>query len=77
MIISHKYKFIFIKTRKVAGSSIEKFLYPYLDHKTDVLTGSPSDGVPQLNLPKILKSLMVLVRDMRHINMRNKFYKIT
>lgn len=55
MIISHKYKFIFIKTRKVAGSSIEKFLYPYLDHKTDVLTGSPSDGVPQLNLPKILK----------------------
>ena len=30
MIISHKYKFIFIKNYKTAGSSIESYLHPYL-----------------------------------------------
>jgi len=29
MLVSHTHKFIFIKTRKTAGSSIEKFLEPY------------------------------------------------
>lgn len=33
MIISHKYKFIFIKNYKTAGSSIESYLYPYLGDK--------------------------------------------
>lgn len=36
MIISFKYKFIFIKTYKTAGSSIENYLYPYLNKK-DIL----------------------------------------
>ena len=36
MIISFKYKFIFIKTYKTAGSSIENYLYPYLNNK-DIL----------------------------------------
>ena len=31
MIISFKYKFIFIKTYKTAGSSIESYLYQFLD----------------------------------------------
>ena len=31
MIVSFKYKFIFIKNYKVAGSSIENYLYPLLD----------------------------------------------
>lgn len=35
MIISHKHKFIFIKTRKTASTSIEAYLYDYLD-KGDV-----------------------------------------
>ena len=36
VIISFKYKFIFIKTYKTAGSSIENYLYPYLNNK-DIL----------------------------------------
>ena len=30
MIVSHEWKFIFVKTRKTAGSSIERFLLPHL-----------------------------------------------
>lgn len=49
MIISHKYKFIFIKTRKTAGSSIEWFLDPYLG-KDDISTGSDYDGLAPRNI---------------------------
>jgi hypothetical protein len=51
MIISYKHKFIFVKTRKVAGSSIEKILYNYLG-PNDICTGSPADGTPMLNCNK-------------------------
>jgi hypothetical protein len=44
MIISHKYKFIFIKTRKTAGSSIEYNLSAYLG-ENDIIT--PLDGIPK------------------------------
>lgn len=37
MIISHKYRFIFVRTRKVAGSSLETVLARYLE-KTDYAT---------------------------------------
>lgn len=37
MIISHKYQFIFIKTAKTAGTSIEVFLSPYCG-ESDILT---------------------------------------
>ena len=49
MIISHKHKFIFIKTRKVAGSTLESMLFPLLG-KDDVCTGSARDGTPALNI---------------------------
>jgi hypothetical protein len=50
MIISHRWKFIFIKTRKTAGSSIEAALAPLLG-PDDISTGSVRDGTPRLNCP--------------------------
>lgn len=38
MLISHKYKYIFIKTKKTAGSSTQKILLDnFIDEKTDVI----------------------------------------
>ena len=48
MIVSHQHKFIFIKTRKTAGSSLESILYNYLG-PDDICTGSEGDGTPRLN----------------------------
>jgi len=48
MIISHKHQFIFVKTRKTAGSTLEKLLYPYLG-EFDICTGSERDNTPPLN----------------------------
>jgi hypothetical protein len=41
--ISHKYRFLFIKTRKTAGSSVEHFLIPHLG-PTDVVLSSNDKG---------------------------------
>lgn len=48
MIISHRHKFIFIKTRKVASSSLEKILDQYLGSE-DISTGSLRDETPSRN----------------------------
>ncbi len=40
MIISFKYKFIFIKNYKTAGSSIESYIYNYLDKAIDIAVGT-------------------------------------
>ena len=49
MIISYKYEFIFIKTRKTAGSSINKILRPYLG-PNDIADGDFIDGLDSLNV---------------------------
>jgi hypothetical protein len=48
MIVSNKHKFVFVKTKKTAGSTLEKLMFPYLGEK-DVCTGSPRDDTPRLN----------------------------
>lgn len=51
MIISHSKKFIFIKTRKTSGSTLEHLMLPYLDKSRDICTGSSRDGTPAFNIP--------------------------
>ena len=48
MIVSYKHKFVFVKTKKTAGSTLEKLMFPYLGPK-DVCTGSPRDDTPRIN----------------------------
>lgn len=67
MIISHKYKFIFIKTRKTAGTSIEVFLSKFCN-PDDVLTPILEEDLHQPRnysgffnpVPEILKNSIVL-----------------
>lgn len=54
MIVSHKYKFVFIKTKKTAGSSIEKVLNRILGPE-DICTGSVQDATPRMNCKADLK----------------------
>ena len=44
MIVSHKHKFIFFKTRKTAGSSIQVALAKHCG-EDDIITGQYRDGV--------------------------------
>jgi len=47
MIVKY-HQFIFIKTRKTAGSTFEKLMYPHL-RGIDICTGSTRDGTPAMN----------------------------
>lgn len=83
VIISHKYRFIFVKTRKTAGTSIETFLSQYCDDG-DILTpfGEPVDThlprnyegyfnpIPELILTRGKKRKKILRQALR----REKFH---
>jgi hypothetical protein len=51
MLISHSHKFVFIKTRKVGGTSLEKYILDnHFDRTKDQLTGSKVDKIPWINI---------------------------
>lgn len=77
MIISHKYQFIFIKTRKTAGTSIETYLSQYCGD-LDVLTPiSPAvNGHQSRNWDGYYNHIGACsVREKVGLNIWNKYYK--
>jgi hypothetical protein len=76
MIISHKFKFIFIKTQKTAGSSIEKFLLNYLG-PDDIFAGMPIENISSLNCKDIYEHCSWQTIQSLDSYAWNNYYKFT
>ena len=77
MIVSHKHRFIFIKTRKTAGSTLEKLIYPYLGER-DVITDTKDGGYEARNTsPGIAEHCGWQRIHSRHEYAWNNYYKFT
>jgi hypothetical protein len=76
MIISHKHKFIFVKTFKTAGSSVEKYLYDYLG-PSDILRGSEHDNTPSLNAAPKARHKTAHEIKLKYPNEWNSYFKFS
>lgn len=87
MLISHEHKFIFIKTKKTAGTSIELALSRYCNDPEDIITPDDQEaekirqslGVTPRNYLKTFKDFglvdwSIYLRNFSHKNNQKKFY---
>jgi len=73
MIINHKYKFIFIKTRKTAGTSIEVALSRFCDSNDIITPISPEDEIVRKKLGYTgPKNYIFQKKSLNHPNNTNK-----
>jgi hypothetical protein len=73
MIISHKYKFIFIKTRKTAGTSIEVYLSQYCGIE-DVLT--PIFPYVEPHAPRNYRGIWNPIREIKSNHGKNSLWTL-
>lgn len=84
MLICNSNKFIFVKTKKTAGSTVESIIVDnFFDLQTDVCTGSKIDGTPRIGIgPKLAGQPdghrpWNMIRDMVGSTTWNSYYKFT
>lgn len=76
MFISHTHKFLFIKTRKTAGSSIEKFFLDNLDDKI-IFGGMPPENLEPINCNKCIEHKGWKFIGKKYKQEWNNYYKFT
>lgn len=78
MFISHKYQFIFIKTRKTAGSSLEKFFLNIHDNNNEyVFGGMPPEYLSPINCVGDVEHKGWMWIEKNFPNEWKKYYKFT